>query len=123
MSNHIAHFAINASDIDRAQRFYGAVFGWTFEPWGPPGFLQINTGSDLRGALQKRRDLVADRPIYGFECTIAVDDIQRTKAEIEEAGGRIVMQPATLAGVGHLIFFEDPEGNIAGAMEYDAGAE
>jgi len=26
-------------------------------------------------------------------------------------------------GVGELIFFEDPEGNVAGAMRYDSAAE
>ena len=30
--------AINADDIDVARSFYSAVLGWTFEPWGPPGF-------------------------------------------------------------------------------------
>lgn len=33
------------------------------------------------------------------------------------------MERTTIAGVGHLIFFEDTEGNIAGAMQYDSGAE
>ena len=40
---HIAHFAINADDVDAARRFYGEVFDWTFEPWGPPGFFHIRT--------------------------------------------------------------------------------
>ena len=30
---HLAHFAINADDVTAARTFYGAVFGWTFEPW------------------------------------------------------------------------------------------
>ena len=36
MPNDIAHFAIHADDCQRAKRFYEAVFGWTFEPWGRP---------------------------------------------------------------------------------------
>ena len=32
------------------------------------------------------------------------------------------MQPVTLPGVGRLLFFEDPEGNVAGAMQYDSNA-
>ena len=27
------------------------------------------------------------------------------------------------AGIGRLLFFQDPEGNLAGAMQYDANAE
>jgi hypothetical protein len=32
------------------------------------------------------------------------------------------MPPFTIDGVGDLIFFKDSEGNIAGAMQYVAGA-
>ena len=38
MSNPVEFFAINADDVPRARQFYTAVFGWNFEPWGPPGF-------------------------------------------------------------------------------------
>jgi hypothetical protein len=31
MTNEPAHFAIHADDLDRARKFYGAVFGWTFK--------------------------------------------------------------------------------------------
>jgi hypothetical protein len=35
------HFSINADDVQRAKGFYEAVFGWTFEPWGPPDFYLL----------------------------------------------------------------------------------
>jgi hypothetical protein len=38
MSAKLRHVAINADDVQRARRFYEAVFGWRFEPWGPPNF-------------------------------------------------------------------------------------
>ena len=40
----VRHFAINADDMARARTFYERLFGWTFEAWGPPGFLMISTG-------------------------------------------------------------------------------
>ena len=119
----VQHFAINADDVDRAKRFYERVFGWDIEPWGPPEFFQINTGDGIRGALQKRRELEPGTRMPGFECTIAVADVDETARAIVESGGRIIMDKATIAGVGHLIFFSDSEGNIAGAMQYDAKAE
>ena len=33
------------------------------------------------------------------------------------------MEKATIPGVGDLIFFQDPDGNVAGAMRYDRKAE
>jgi predicted enzyme related to lactoylglutathione lyase len=124
----VAHFAINADDVDRALRFYQKVFGWKFQAYGPPGFYMVDEKSakttvPLRGALQKRREIVPGIPMRGFECTISVDDINATNAAIEKNGGKIVMPICTLAGVGQLLFFQDPEGNIAGAMQYDSKAD
>ena len=116
------HFAINADQVARARLFYEKVFGWTFTPWGPPGFYQINNaGAGLLGALQERRDIVPKRRMTGFETSFGVDDLKATIAAIEAGGGRIVMQPYRIEGVGELIYFEDTEGNLAGAMQYDAG--
>jgi predicted enzyme related to lactoylglutathione lyase len=59
----------------------------------------------------------------GFECTMSVPDIEATATALEANGGTIVMQVCTLAGIGRLLFFQDPEGNLAGAMQYDTEAE
>lgn len=127
MATNVSHFAINADDVARARRFYENVFGWRFDAWGPPGFFQIETGDDdspgLRGALQQRRELAEGVRITGFECTIGVPDVDAAAAAITSGGGQVLMERTTIAGVGHLIFFEDTEGNIAGAMEYDSEAE
>jgi predicted enzyme related to lactoylglutathione lyase len=127
MANHVAHFAINADDPGRARRFYERVFGWTFHPWGPPDFFRIGTGADkdggVMGALQRRRELLPGQRTIGFECTISVGDVDKVASEIRASGGRILMEKTTIAGVGELIFFADPEGNVVGAMRYDASVE
>lgn len=117
----LAHFAINADDIDRARRFYENVLGWRFNPWGPPGFYQIDTGdsSDVRGALQARRELLAGTRTVGFECTIAVESLDDTERAVRDNGRRIALDRSVIPGVGTLMFFEDPEGNVFGAMQYD----
>ena len=125
MSAHLAHFAINADDVTGTRRFYEAVLGWTFQAWGPPEFFQIDTGADqaVRGALQHRRELIAGTKTVGFECTFAVDDVDAVARAVVTHGGRILMERTTITGVGHLIWFEDPAGNAAGAMTYDPAAE
>lgn len=119
----VAHFAINADDVDRAKAFYSEVFGWEFTSGGWPEFFHIDTGTEEPGhpvgSLQRRRAIVEGRPIHGFECTIAVSDLGAVTDAAEAAGGRIVMDPYSIPGVGTLIFVEDTEGNIVGAMRYD----
>ncbi len=118
----LRHFAINAADVRRARGFYEATFGWTFTPWGPPGFYQVkNAGQGLLGALQGRREIEAGVAMPGYEVTFGVDDLTATLAAIEAHGGRALMKPFHIEGVGRLAFFADPEGVIAGAMQYDPG--
>jgi predicted enzyme related to lactoylglutathione lyase len=49
--------------------------------------------------------------------------VDKVAAAVKANGGRVVMERATIPTVGDLIFFEDPEGNLAGAMRYDPKAE
>jgi predicted enzyme related to lactoylglutathione lyase len=116
------HFAVNADDVPRAKRFYESVFGWRFVAWGPPNFFQIkNAGTGLVGALQERREILPDVRMAGFETTFAVEELQATIAAVEAGGGRVVMQPSRIEGAGELIYFENTEGNLVGAMQYDPG--
>jgi predicted enzyme related to lactoylglutathione lyase len=119
--NELSHFAINADDVPATRHFYEKVFGWRFSAWGPPDFYQIRTRADgpVLGALQKRRELVEGQPTLGYECTMAVADVDAVVEAVLANGGRIVMPKATIPGVGELVFFADPAGNVAGAMRYD----
>src|ERR1700720_1225240 len=46
MANNLSFFSIHVDNLDRARAFYERVFGWRFEPWGPPGFYLIHTGDE-----------------------------------------------------------------------------
>jgi len=123
MPNDVKHFSINADNVSRAKTFYEQAFGWQFTAWGPPGFFLVRTGTEaepgLEGSLQGRRQIVEGKPIYGFECSLGVDDIDKTVAAVEANGGKIVMPKFAIPTVGTLIYFEDTEGNIVGAMQYE----
>jgi predicted enzyme related to lactoylglutathione lyase len=123
----VAHFAVNADDDTATKAFYEALFGWTFQPWGPPSFFHIRRGDgDLPGpigALQARRELEAGLRMTGFECTVAVDDIDAAVEAARAHGGEVLMDKTTIVGVGDLAFLKDPSGNVVGAMRYDDRAE
>jgi len=123
----LSHIAINADDVPASRAFYDATFGWQFSAWGPPGFYRVEAddphGPGVTAAIQQRRQLLADRPTTGFECTIGVDDVRRVETAALAAGGRVLMPTTTIAGVGHLIWLADPSGNVFGAMQYDDNAE
>jgi hypothetical protein len=114
------HIAINADDVQSVKAFYEKVFGWRLEPWGPPDYYQDQkSGGSVIIALHGRRELAPGHRMLGFEVTMAVDDIAATTAAIEAAGGRIAAPQVYIEGVGKLAYFQDPDGNVFGAMQYD----
>jgi hypothetical protein len=121
MANNLSAFAINADDVQRARRFYEKVFGWRFEPWGPPNFYLIDTGDKkdpgVTGLLQERRELVKGVRMVGFECTITVGDLDKTIRAIIANGGKLATSKAAIPTVGTVVYFNDPEGNVIGAIE------
>ena len=123
MPNHLSHFAINADDLPRARRFYENVFGWQFEPWGPPGFYLLHTGTPqnpgILGALQQRRELLPGQRMTGYECTIGVESADAIAALAQANGGTVVMAKTIIPTVGELVWLQDPEGNVFGAMKYE----
>lgn len=123
MTTNLSHFAINADNVPASRAFYESVFGWQFTAWGPPDFLQIQTGTKdepgVQGAMQQRRNLLGEVATFGLECTFTVADVDATAEAVRQAGGTILMPRVTINGVGHLIFFQDPGGNAIGAMQYD----
>jgi predicted enzyme related to lactoylglutathione lyase len=94
---HVAHFAINADDIARGRRFYETVCGWKFT--------------------------IPGQKMTGYECSISVPDVDAVAAAVGAAGGKVIMPKVVIAGVGSLIFFQDTEGNVAGAMQYSKDAK
>ncbi len=116
MPNNLVFFAVHADDLARARRFYEKVFGWRFQPWGPPEFFLVSTGDaedpGVAGALQKRHELVPGKEPVGYECTIGVDDVDATAAAVRENGGKVIMAKCEIPTVGYLIKIQDPEGNV-----------
>ncbi len=124
MANHLSHFAVCVEDAQRAMGFYQKVFGWGFEPYGPPGFYIVHTdgpgkGGRVKAAMQKSFEIVPGVMLSGYECTLSVPKLDATIAGIEKCGGKILMPKATIPTVGTLVRFKDTEGNVVCAMQYE----
>ncbi len=118
MPNKLAHFAIEAEDVNRARLFYEKVFEWRFEPWGPPEFYLIHNAG-IHGALQKRQVPLPEGR-KGFECSIAVNDLDKSMTIIQTAGGTIIGTKHTIPSIGSLVQFLDTEDNQAIIVQYEA---
>ena len=127
----VVHFEIHADDLERAMKFYNAVFEWDFTKWeseeSDPYWL-IATGPKsepgIDGGLSKRQGSTpkGDEPITSFVCMIDVAPLDEYLKKVQNAGGSIVVDKMAVKGVGWLAYAKDTEGNMFGMMEEDKTA-
>lgn len=103
-------YELLTSDADAAQAFYEKVVGWSVAPFGEGVDYRLFNAPDGRsvGGLMAMPCEAAMRPSWlGY---IGVDDVDRTVAAIEAAGGRVNMPAQDMEGVGRMAMVADPQG-------------
>ena len=100
----IDYVELAVMDIERAKRFYGAAFGWTFTDHGP-GYCEFADGR-LTGGFTT---FAPPQPGGGALVILYADDLAAAQARIEAAGGRVVRPAYDFPG-GRRFHFADPDG-------------
>ncbi|MCG7344125.1 VOC family protein [Sporosarcina sp. ACRSL] len=128
----LIHFEIHVDNMERAKKFYGEVFGWSFQDWsdyaGLPYFGAV-TGEDselgINGALMQRQSPLpeAGQPVNGFTCTIGVENYDETEEKILANGGTVAMPKYALPGMAWQGYYTDTEGNLFGIHQPDENAK
>lgn len=128
----LVHFEVHVDDMERAKKFYGGVFGWSFQDWseyaGMPYYGAV-TGNDeepgINGALMQRQGPPPgdNQAINGYSCTIGVEDYDAAEGRILENGGTVALPKYALPGMAWQGYYKDTEGNIFGIHQPDANAK
>lgn len=128
----LVHFEIHVDNMERAMKFYGEIFGWTFEDYseyaGMPYFGAVtgdNQEMGINGALMQRRGAPPEpnQALNGFACTMGVEDYDSTEAKILKSGGRVALPKYALPGMAWQGYYLDTEGNIFGVHQPDQNAK
>lgn len=100
-------------DADAAQRFYGQVLGWRFEPMAlaPDMDYRIAStgGTGVAGLMQQPED--QKMPLQWL-VYFGVDDVDRSVRDAGAAGASVHMPPTDIPDVGRLAFLSDPQGAL-----------
>lgn len=120
----IVHFEVPADDIERAQKFYARVFNWKIEKIpGDLEYYSIITKNDnnepgIHGGLMKRQS--PEQMITNY---INVDSIDEYSAQVEKAGGKVIIPKSPVPGVGYFAICLDTENNSFGFWMDDKSAK
>ena len=102
-------------------RFYGELFGWTFEPVPGVNYTLIRHDGRAIGGLVDQGRLPVDEDISQWVALLAVDDIEAAAAAVGPAGGRLLTNPTSLGRRGRVAVAADPEGAIFALLETGGG--
>ncbi len=128
----LIHFEIHVDDMERAKKFYGEVFGWTFEDWsefaGMPYFGAVTGDANelgINGALMQRQGPPPEKnqAVNSYTCTMGVEDYDSIESKILELGGQVALPKAALPGMAWQGYYIDTEGNIFGIHQPDENAK
>ena len=108
---------LSSSDVDRAQEFYGTVFGWTFESAGPDYGGYINAAKDgkpVAGLMQNQPEWNAPD---AWNIYFHTADIHKTAEAVTSAKGSNCVEPIEVKEKGWMAMATDPSGAAIGLWQ------
>ncbi|MFD8275297.1 VOC family protein [Streptomyces flaveolus] len=106
------------SDVRAGKRFYGELFGWTFDETGPGASVWARLDGEPVAALVPKTD---GRMPTVWTVYFAARDAAALTARIREAGGQVVTPPRPVDGLGTTALVADPQGAVFALWQPAAG--
>ncbi len=108
LHNKITYIEFATTDIEQTRKFYSAVFGWSFQEWGPQyiGF----EGAGIDGGFAKC-EAHQGQAKWAPLVVLYSADLKATETAIIGAGGSIVTPIFEFPG-GRRFHFSDGAGNV-----------
>jgi predicted enzyme related to lactoylglutathione lyase len=110
-------------DADAARRFYGGLFGWTFEKTTGPGgsdYLVARDGGVYVAGIVTRADPSEGAEFSRWLPYVSVADVDESADRARAAGGRVAVAPLDVR-LGRVAAIVDPEGAVLGLARSDVG--
>ncbi len=119
----IVWFEVPADNLNRAQKFYKGMFGWTFNklPAAINDYWHIDTGgadASPDGGMMPR--MHPQQPITNY---ISVASVSKAAAKVEKLGGTVCTPRTAVPGMGYFAICLDTEGNTFALWEMNERAK
>lgn len=107
---------LGTQDVQAAEKFYDAVFGWTTNDMGPDfgGYKIFQLGETGVGGLMEMPDPSVPSMWSPY---VAVEDADVTVAKAGELGGSTVIEPMDIPTIGRIAVLKDPVGAVFGIIK------
>ncbi len=107
----VVHFEIGCRNSQKATKFYAELFGWKIEAQGPAAMIDTQGGG---AGIDGHITALGHEPHNYLTVYAQVGDLNASLQKAESLGGKTVIPPQEVPGMGHFAWFADPEGNVVG---------
>jgi predicted enzyme related to lactoylglutathione lyase len=110
------------SDVAGARKFYGRLLGWQFDdmPMKDGTYTVISAGGQkIGGIMVTPPEAKGMPPTWGSYIT--VDDVDARAQDVKTLGGKILVPPTDIPGVGRFSVIQDPQGATISLITYRMG--
>lgn len=107
----VVHFEIECQNHRSTVAFYRDLFGWGMAGHRPT-MSMANTGSTV--GIQGHLSSLRHPPHQYVTVYVQVDDLEASLAKASKLGGKAIVPPQEVPGMGHFAWFQDPAGNRIG---------
>lgn len=110
---------LTTPDPQAAAEFYGALFGWTLDAMQMPDSVYhvIKLGETAVGGIMTTPPTAAGMPpMWG--CYVTVADADATAKRCTELGGKVIVGPQDVPGVGRFAVILDRQGAALNIIAY-----
>jgi predicted enzyme related to lactoylglutathione lyase len=110
--NTVTWWEIQVPDLEAAQAFYGAAFGWTFQEFYDGFLMCLAPDGSMIGGLEQSEGSVGDRQVRIY---VQTSDLEATLQRGVAAGGTVVKPRALISDeFGWYAILTDPSGHQIG---------
>lgn len=107
----VVHFEIGCRNSQKAVKFYSDLLGWKIEQQGPAAMIDTQGGgTGIGGHISS----MGHEPHNYLTVYAEVDNLAAYLKKAESLGGKTVVPPQEVPGMGHFAWFSDPDGNVVG---------
>ena len=109
MANPVVHWEVSGKDQKKLQEFDSALFDWKIDVHEEMAGQEGGIGGGIAGNRP--------RASLGVTFSVQAEDLQASLDKAESLGGKAVMPPADIPGVGSFAMFQDLEENAIGLFK------
>lgn len=110
MGQPVVHFEIGCRNSPKTQEFFAKLFDWKIEAAGPAAMISTGSSEGIQGHITS----LGHEPHNYVTVYVQVDDLQASLTNAEKLGGKTVVPPTDVPGMGSFAWLADPEGSIIG---------